>query len=149
MITSKWFRFIIAKIYNILRYVIPHKLRHMFIKETEISQKGSKGIKNWKINLLCYFKCSLKQNKLDFRVQFSFNGSATLLNANCLQISKDMHKCDLSKIGNLIGFTFNQSSTIIIYTMSYYSSPGCPQKLLTIAVVSLHTSKDGGPAIPS
>ena len=52
MITSKLFRFIIAKIYNILRYVIPHILRHMcnlHIKETEISQKRSKGIKNWKI----------------------------------------------------------------------------------------------------
>ena len=51
MITSKWFRFIIAKIYNILRYVIPHILRHtcMCIKETKISQKRSKGIKNWKI----------------------------------------------------------------------------------------------------
>ena len=40
-------------VYNILRYVIPHKLRHMctdlHIKETEISQKRSKGIKNWKI----------------------------------------------------------------------------------------------------
>ena len=35
-------------IYNILRYVIDHKLRHMcnlHIKETEISQKRSKGIK--------------------------------------------------------------------------------------------------------
>ena len=48
----KWFRFIIAKIYNILRHVIDHKLRHMrnlHIKEIEISQKRSKGIKNWKI----------------------------------------------------------------------------------------------------
>ena len=37
-------------IYNrILRYVIPHGIRHMcnlHIKETEISQKRSKGIKN-------------------------------------------------------------------------------------------------------
>ena len=52
MIISKWFRFIIAKIYNILRYAIPHVLRHMcnlHIKETKISQKQSKGIKNWKI----------------------------------------------------------------------------------------------------
>ena len=42
-------RFIITNIDNILRYVIPHKLRHMcnlHIKETEISQKRSKGIKN-------------------------------------------------------------------------------------------------------
>ena len=53
MYILKWFRFIIAaKIYNILRYVLDHKLRHMFnlhIKETEISQKRSKGIKIWKI----------------------------------------------------------------------------------------------------
>ena len=38
-----------AKIYNILRYVIARILRHMcylHIKETEISQKRSKGIKN-------------------------------------------------------------------------------------------------------
>ena len=52
MITSRWFRFIIAKIYNILRYVIPHIVRYMCnlnIKETEICQKRSKGIKNWKI----------------------------------------------------------------------------------------------------
>ena len=49
MITSKWFRIIIAKIYNILRYEIARILRHMcrlHIKETEISQKRSKGIKN-------------------------------------------------------------------------------------------------------
>ena len=43
--------FVIAKIYNIFRYVIafPRILRHMcnlHIKETEISQKRSKGIKN-------------------------------------------------------------------------------------------------------
>ena len=41
-----------TKIYNILRYVIPLILRHIYvtcnlhIKETEISQKRSKGIKN-------------------------------------------------------------------------------------------------------
>ena len=37
MYILKWFRFIIAKIYNILRYVIAR------------TQKWSKGIKNWKI----------------------------------------------------------------------------------------------------
>ena len=39
MITSKRFRFMIAKIYNILRYVTPHELRHicnLHIKETKI-----------------------------------------------------------------------------------------------------------------
>ena len=38
-----------AKIYNILRCIIARMLRHMcnlHIKETEISQKRSKGIKN-------------------------------------------------------------------------------------------------------
>ena len=76
MYILKWFRFIIAKIYNILQYVIPHKLRHMcnlHIKESEIPQKRSKGIKNWKItysvilsvlsyktNLILGFSSSLK-----------------------------------------------------------------------------------------
>ena len=44
MYILKWFRFIISKIYNILRYVIARILRHMcnlHIKETEISQKRS------------------------------------------------------------------------------------------------------------
>ena len=53
MITSKWFIFIIAKIYNILQYVIPHVPRHMYnlhIKETEICQKRSKGNKKLKDN---------------------------------------------------------------------------------------------------
>ena len=52
MYILKWFRFIIANIYNILRYAIARILRDMcnlHIKETEISQKRSKGIKNWKI----------------------------------------------------------------------------------------------------
>ena len=43
MITSKWFRFIIAKIYNILGYVIPHKLRHvcnLHIKETNEARES-------------------------------------------------------------------------------------------------------------
>ena len=45
-----WFRFIIAKIYNILRYVIASlHMCNLHIKETEISEKRSKGIKNWKI----------------------------------------------------------------------------------------------------
>ena len=38
-----------GKLYNILRHIIAHKLSHMcnlHIKETEISQKRSKGIKN-------------------------------------------------------------------------------------------------------
>ena len=41
--------FEVISFYNILRYVIPRILRHMcnlHIKETEISQKRSKGIKN-------------------------------------------------------------------------------------------------------
>ena len=44
MYILKWFNLIKVKIYNILRYVIAHKLRHMCnlhikAKETEISQK--------------------------------------------------------------------------------------------------------------
>ena len=35
--------------------------------------KTKQGNKKLKDNLLCYFKCSFKQDKLDFRVQFSFN----------------------------------------------------------------------------
>ena len=41
--------FEVISFYNILRYVIPRILRHMcnlHIKETEISQKRSKGMKN-------------------------------------------------------------------------------------------------------
>ena len=39
-----------------------------------IISKMKQGNKKLKDNLLCYFKCSFKQDKLDFRVQFSFNG---------------------------------------------------------------------------
>ena len=72
MITSKWFRFIIAKIYNILRYVIPHVLRHMcnlHIKETEICQKRRKGIKNWKITYSVIL--SVLSNKTNLILGFS------------------------------------------------------------------------------
>ena len=70
MITSKWFRFLIAKIYNILRCVIARKLRHMcnlHIWETEISQKRSKGI--WKIIYSVIF--SVLSNKSNFNLGFS------------------------------------------------------------------------------
>ena len=72
MIISKWFRFITAKIYNILRYVIDHKLRHMcnlHIKETEISRKRSKGIKNWKITYSV--SLSVLSNKTNLILGFS------------------------------------------------------------------------------
>ena len=72
MYILKWFRFIIAKIYNIFRYVIPHKLRHMsnlHIKETEISQKRSKGIKNWKITYSVIL--SVLSNKTNLTLGFS------------------------------------------------------------------------------
>ena len=52
MYILKWFCFIIAEIYNILRYVIASYcdcMCNLHIKETEISQKRSKGIKNWKV----------------------------------------------------------------------------------------------------
>ena len=73
MYILKWFRFIIAKIYNILRYVIPRILRHMcnlHIKETEISQKRSKRIKNWKITYSVIL--SVLSNKTNLILGFSF-----------------------------------------------------------------------------
>ena len=54
MYILKWFRFIIAKIFNILRYVIPRTLRHMcnlHIKETEITQLGPKDSAKFYINM--------------------------------------------------------------------------------------------------
>ena len=69
---SKWFRFITAKTYNILQYVIPHILRHMcnlHIKGTEISQKRSKGIKNWKITYSVIL--SVLSNKTNLILGFS------------------------------------------------------------------------------
>ena len=72
MIILKWFRCIIAKIYNILQYVIVRILRHMcnlHIKETEISQKRSKGIKNWKITYSVLL--SVLSNKTNLILRFS------------------------------------------------------------------------------
>ena len=74
MYILKWFRFIIAKIYNILRYVIPRILRHMcnlHIKETEISQKRSKGIKNWKITYSVILSTCILSNKTKLILGFS------------------------------------------------------------------------------
>ena len=68
MYILKWFRFIIAKIYNILRYTIRRIIHHMcnlHLKETEISQKRSKGIKNWKITY------SVLSNKTSLILGFS------------------------------------------------------------------------------
>ena len=65
------------KIYNILRYVIVRILRPMcnlHIKETEISQKRSKGIKNWKITYSVIL--SVLSNKTNLILGFS-----SLLNA--------------------------------------------------------------------
>ena len=70
--TSKWFRFRIAKIYNILRYVIARILRHMcnlHIKETEISKKRSKGIKSWKLTYSVIL--SVLSNKTNLILGFS------------------------------------------------------------------------------
>ena len=73
MYILKWFRFIIAKIYNILRYVIARILRHicviLHIKGTEISQKRSKGIKNWKITYSVIL--SVLSNKTNLNLGFS------------------------------------------------------------------------------
>ena len=51
---------------------IPHKLRHMYnlhIKETEISQKRSNGIKNWKITYSVIL--SVLSNKTNLILGFS------------------------------------------------------------------------------
>ena len=68
MYILKWFRFIIAKIYNILRYVICSYC-NLHIKETEISQKRSKGIKNWKITYSVIL--SVLSNKKNLILGFS------------------------------------------------------------------------------
>ena len=60
---------IIAKIYNILRYVIPQHMCNLHIKETEISQKRSKGIKNWKITYSVIV--SVLSNKTNLILGFS------------------------------------------------------------------------------
>ena len=62
------FGFIVAKIYNILRYVIPRILRHMCMSY-EISQKRSKGIKNWKITYSVIL--SVLSNKTNLILGFS------------------------------------------------------------------------------
>ena len=68
MYILKWFPFMIAKIYNILRYVIPHVLRqymcNLHIKETEISH-----IKNWKITYSVIL--SVLSNKTNLILVFS------------------------------------------------------------------------------
>ena len=91
MYILKWFRFIIAKIYNILRYVIDHKQRHMYnlhIKETKISQKQSKGIKNWKITYSVIL--SVLSNKTNLILGFSspLIGNTELYNKNSTTIKK-------------------------------------------------------------
>ena len=87
MYILKWFRFIIAKIYNILWYVIARILRHMcnlHIKETEISQKRSKGIKNWKITYSVIL--SVLSNKTNLILGFSspLKGSSAV-STSCAQ----------------------------------------------------------------
>ena len=72
MYILKSFRFIIAKIYDILRYILTRILRNMcnlHIKETEISQKRSKGIKNWKITYSVIL--SVLSNKTNLILGFS------------------------------------------------------------------------------
>ena len=64
--------FEVISFYNILRYVIAHILRYMcnlHIKEAEISQKRSKGIKNWKITYSVIL--SVLSNKTNLILGFS------------------------------------------------------------------------------
>ena len=92
MYTLKRFRFLIAKIYNILQYVFDHKLRHMcnlHIKETEISQKRSKGIKNWKItySVILSVILSVLSNKTNLILGYS-----SPLNVVCCVHSRDTNR---------------------------------------------------------
>ena len=54
----------------ILRYVIAHKLRHMcwicISKKLKYLKNEAERNQKLKDNLLCYFKCSFKYDKLDF-----------------------------------------------------------------------------------
>ena len=113
MITSKWFRFIIAKIYKILRYVIVRILRHMCnLHIKKIYQKRSKGIKNWKItysvilsvlsnktNLILGYSSPLTScNSIDGWTtlqQYCYHGWTTLLNNIVHGVQLCVFKCVL------------------------------------------------------
>ena len=104
MYILKWFRFIIAKIYNILRYFIARILRHMcnlHTKETEISQKRSKRIKNWKItysvilsvlsnktNLILGFSSTLKRLIMSYDLCWGCHESAQIFCFTFINIYK-------------------------------------------------------------
>ena len=115
MITLKWFRFIIAKIYNILQYVIAPILCHMcnlHMKETEISQKRSKGkIKNWKITYSVIL--SVLSNKTNLILGFS----SPLKKTVCLQNKKFVY-CRYRKRG----LTFRQKHEwdMIIFNFLFF-----------------------------
>ena len=67
---------------------------NLHIKETEISQKRSKGIKN-------YFKSSFKKDKLDFRVQFFKSNSESPFFINSkVTISSSFHFWSTRKTEN-------------------------------------------------
>ena len=60
-----------SKIYNILQYVISWlHMCNLHIKETEISQKRSKGIKNWKITYSVIL--NVLSNKTNLILGFTF-----------------------------------------------------------------------------
>ena len=113
MITSKWFRFIIAKIYNILRNVIARILRHMcnlHIKETEISQKRSKGIKNWKKTYSVIL--SVLSNKTNLILGFS-----SLLISRGLGVNSGSNSILLSSHINTIAMQWLFYTMRVIYTL--------------------------------
>ena len=78
MITSKWFCFITAKIHVLytvyitlsdMSFPMYYIMCNLHIKETELSQKLSKGIKNWKITYSVIL--SVLSNKTNLILGFS------------------------------------------------------------------------------
>ena len=135
MITSKWFRFIIAKIYNVLRYVINCSytihVRHMcnlHIKETEISQKRSKEIKNWKITYSVIL--SVLSNKTNF-----ISGFSSLWNNEW-----DVNSYTLQMLASRLLFSSTRVLRIVILSVStsIFSLYG-PRTIMT-TMTTFHTS---------
>ena len=119
MITSKWFRSIIANIYNILRYVIPHVLRHMcnlHIKGTKISQKRTKGIKHWKITYSVIL--SVLSNKTNLILGFS---SPLKVNGRRTQRYKQRRKWTKSHIINVLLTSLARSARESICLLFFFA----------------------------
>ena len=102
MYILKWFRFIIIKILYITfsdMSWIPHVLRHIMcnlhIKETEICQKRSKGIKNWKITYSVIL--SVLSNKTNL-ILTGFAGIMRLCECDNLHVTRQTLQLCMMKI---------------------------------------------------